>query len=514
VSDEQLIDEREIRREMRKLRHYLLRWRRDPVAYVIEACNGTPTDRQAEILRSLAEHRFCAVRSGRGAGKTRMVAWAVAWFTDTMWEPDTQVKVVCIGPTGATVEDALWGELGVVQSNKPAWLRKHFELISARYHWTEGPHDVFATLRTARKDNSESLQGVHGKTMFLLDEASGLPDEWIPVIMGSTTDEHSYCMMTGNPTRLSGYFWKVFNRPGGTWQLHHIDSAQSLTTQPCHYYYTDPLGRPKRVDTTGRVTPDFLNRMQAEFGKDTPAAHVHIHGNFAEALDAVVIDRALLTSIAQRAPVDQTGRARVAGVDVAWMGGDASTLVIRHGTCIEHMQEWHGMDPTESADIVEHAIAAFRAENKPVDSIVVDIIGMGAGTYSALRRRGLPVVKCDVHTEAPGGYVAQLYRLRDWLWWRARDFFRSSEVHLGPELNLVLWDKCMDELSAPTFRPLPSGKTQIEPKIETRKRIGRSPDIADGLLLTLLKNWDELIDGRGRARRLLKPKHPASWKVV
>ena len=69
--------------DLRAMCFWLKRWRRSPLAYVLEAVGDLPTHQQAEILKSFEHHNFVAVKSGHGIGKSRLVGWLVNWWLDT-----------------------------------------------------------------------------------------------------------------------------------------------------------------------------------------------------------------------------------------------------------------------------------------------------------------------------------------------------------------------------------------------------------------------------------------------
>jgi hypothetical protein len=69
-------------------------------------------------------------------------------------------------------------------------------------------------------------------------------------------------------------------------------------------------------------------------------------------------------------------------------------------------------------------------------------------------------------------------RLRDELWWRARDRFRAADCKIPADEALIL------NLVAPTYKILSTGKVQIESKDEMKRRAIRSPDVADAFCLT------------------------------
>ncbi len=74
---------------------------------------------------------------------------------------------------------------------------------------------------------------------------------------------------------------------------------------------------------------------------------------------------------------------------------------------------------------------------------------------------------------------ARFPRLRDQMWWEVgRDLSMSG----GWDLSAVD-DATIAQLLAPKYGLDASGRIKVEPKDETRKRLGRSPDDADALLL-------------------------------
>jgi hypothetical protein len=66
--------------------------------------------------------------------------------------------------------------------------------------------------------------------MFVIDEASGVPDIVFQVGEGSLSTPGAKVLMTGNPTRVTGYFWDAFNpRPGQRqrWKTMTVSSYDS-----------------------------------------------------------------------------------------------------------------------------------------------------------------------------------------------------------------------------------------------------------------------------------------------
>jgi hypothetical protein len=131
------------------------------------------------------------------------------------------------------------------------------------------------------------------------------------------------------------------------------------------------------------------------------------------------------------------------------------------------------------------------ARRHGVKRIKVDSIGIGKGIADRLKELGFDAVPVNVGERADD--PKEFPRLRDQLWWE-----------VGRELSRqVAWDlSALDEdvvtqLLSPKYAIDSSGRVKVEKKSETKKRLGRSPDGADALLLAFY-------NGRPRQRWRLK----------
>jgi hypothetical protein len=170
------------------------------------------------------------------------------------------------------------------------------------------------------------------------------------------------------------------------------------------------------------------------------------------------------------------------GVDVG-AGGDET--VIRERLGIRAGRTWRARTP-ESTQAVELVMRAVR-ECMP-DRINVDVIGVGWGIVGRLKELvreagpGDPLyrVRIDgVNVGASPRDKGRFAKLRDELWWVAgRELIQSGAMDLTD-----LDDTTIGQLISPRYSIDAGGRVKIEAKADTRKRIGRSPDDADALLL-------------------------------
>ena len=69
--------------------------------------------------------------------------------------------------------------------------------------------------------------------------------------------------------------------------------------------------------------------------------------------------------------------------------------------------------------------------------------------------------------------------MRDQIWW---EIGRELSEHKAWDLSGID-DDTIAQLTAPKYKLDSRGRVKVEPKADTRERLGRSPDDADALLL-------------------------------
>lgn len=159
--------------------------------------------------------------------------------------------------------------------------------------------------------------------------------------------------------------------------------------------------------------------------------------------------------------------------------GDRTALAKRQANrLLEPPKFWRGKNPMQIAGLIKAEYDATETKLKPA-FICVDVIFQGAGVVARLREMGLQVIGVNVAESASIG--EKCHRLRDELWWKAREWFDGLDVTIpdGDVMELLI-----TELSAPTFDHTSAGKLVVESKDDMKERGIHSPDLADALNLT------------------------------
>jgi hypothetical protein len=363
------------------------------------------------------------------------------------------------------MSDVLWAELSLWHrrlkerapelGNKFNWKADQFEMI-------EAPQESFSVARTARPEKPEALQGLHAKyVLILVDEAPGVAEAIFEAARGALASEGSFVVMTGNPTRLEGLFYESHHKLKPMWGTLQVN-GEDVPLQ-------SKLFRDELIHQYGRDSNVYRVRVQGEFPLEESDSVIPMH--LCEA--AIVRD------------VKPHG-SQVWGVDVARFGGDRTVLIKRvaNATLEPHIS-WSGMDTMQSAGKVLAEWKNTLPENRP-GTIFVDVIGVGGGVLDRLLELDLPAVGVNV---AESASIDDKYsRLRDELWFRARRWLEKRDCKLFRDDVLVA------ELSLPKYSYTSTGKIKVESKDEMKKRLPRSPDVADAFCLT----FGDAAEYRGR----------------
>ena len=445
-----------------RARQTIIRWRKGgPALFAQEALGATPTAQQLEGSKALVEKRRVSIRSGHGTGKSTFMAWTILWFSCCYYP----CKIPCTAPSAHQLDDVLWAELGMWHGKLKARMPElgaEFEWSKERFVLKSNPSESFSVARTSRPEKPEALQGFHAENiMFLIDEASGVPDEVFQVAEGALSTEGAFVLMAANPTRMDGYFYDSHHKMRERWAALHWNGEDS------------PL-----------VAKAYVEDMAFKYGVESAIYRIRVRGDFAGNPDGVIPLDTIEAAIGRQ--VTQFGAMRW-GLDVARFGADRTALCKRHGNWItEPIKTWTGKDTMQVAGIVK---AEYDAARLKPEAIMVDVIGLGAGVVDRLKEMGVPVVGVNV-AESPS--VQDRYnRLRDELWFRGREWFAARECQIMQDDTLIA------ELTLPSYKLLSNGKIQVESKEDLKKRGVVSPDVADSFLLTFanggVSRWSKAI---------------------
>ncbi|MCU1494853.1 MAG: hypothetical protein JWO62_2617 [Acidimicrobiaceae bacterium] len=434
----------------------------DPVGFITDRLGEIAWSKQAEIIESVRDHRRTAVRSCHAIGKSHIASRTAAWWLDS-W-PAGEAFVVSTAPTFEQVRAVLWRYIG--QVHRKAGLQGRVN----QTEWWIGEEFVGFGRKPA-DTNEAAFQGIHARrVLVILDEACGIPRQLWLAANSLAANEDSRILAIGNPDDPQSYFAAV-STPDSGW--HQI--AVSAFDTP---NFTGEVVPPEVAAEL--IGPIYVEEMAKDCGPESGPYLSKVLGQFAPDSDDGVVLLSAVRACQHAEPVEYDDD-ELLPIELGWdvgAGGDKS--VVRERCGVRAGRVWYpkGADTMAQCGEVLEIIAETGATAIKIDTIG---IGHGAGDRMAeLGREGAhdaDVVRVNVGESSTR--PERFPKLRDQLWWEVGR--RLSTDHAW---DLSACDEAtVAQLTAPKYALDSSGRIKVEPKAETKKRLGRSPDEADALLL-------------------------------
>lgn len=425
--------------------------RANPCRFVEKVLGFTPWSIQREILESVRDNKRTAVRSCHGSGKTAIAARCVLWFLAA--HPHS--RVVTTAPTFTQVRDLLWREIAAGVANAPPGFFGEPNLT--RLEVTPTWFAVGLSTRTP-----EHFQGHHAENLLLVvDEASGVEESIYEASEGFLTSPGARVLLIGNPTSTSGTFYRAFHSERALYRTIHIpaQATPNLTGERV----PGPVAR-------SLVSAEWVDEKREQWGEDNPMYQVRVEGNFPGAADDQVIGVRQIED-AQKREVE-AGAPVVIACDVARYGSDETVIAVRRGSRVRLAKTYNGRSLMETAGQIVDVARAEWDERTPI-RVVVDDTGMGGGVTDRLREQGYTV---DAFNGGSKANEPDLYPNR-----RSEAWFHFARM--VDQVDLDTDDQLAADLVAPRYTLDSAGRRVVEKKDVTKRRLGRSPDRADAVLM-------------------------------
>lgn len=436
---------------------------------------GGPDDWQTEFLilvreavrtRKDDEPVKVAVKSGRGTGKTATEAWLILWLMSTR----PHFAGFATANTGDQLDDKLWRELALWWNRA---INKHwFQWTATRFYQVDHKTTWGVDALKWSENNPDALGGLHNAgrgQAAIVDEGSGVPASIFDVIDATMTDPDSFVFVFANPLRKTGRFYELFTRFAHRWLPMTVDARRA------------------KAANQKKIQQDI-----EDWGADSDYIRVNVLGEFPKQDADTLIPLPLIESARARVVQDTDRYKPVWGLDVARRGDDRTVLCKRRHRRVESVEAWRGLDTMQTAGRVKAAYDEAMEDDKPT-AIVIDVIGVGGGVVDRLLEQGLPVIPLNVAEAA--AVKARFHRLRDEMYWKGREWFdglnvQCEDAQIGAELGDVLYSHTS------------AGQIKVESKDDIKERLGRSPDVGEAFLLSLMQDCQPISEDRAdRYRR-------------
>ena len=400
----------------------------------------------------------CATASGKGIGKSALVAWTVDWGLTTF--PDT--KGVLTAGTEPQLRTKTWPE--VAKWRNMSICSHWFRQIGTTIYSADPEHKDTWRLDALpwNENRMEAFAGLHNigkRIVVIFDEASQIADVIWDTTDGIFTDADTEVIWVvfGNPTRGNGRFFDCYHAMRERWDHRSIDS--------------------RKVPITDKVE---IGKLVDYYGEESDYVRVNVRGLFPSVSDMQFIAQKVVDE-ARRREVDTNLRdPLILGVDVGRFGTDPSIIFFRKGRDARTIPpiKLFQQDTMVVAGRVAEEFDRYKA-----DALFVDGTGLGAGVVDRLAQLGYPVrdinfgQKADrVLTEVDATRYANK---RSEMWGYMRAWLPGGAIPNDDDLEVELTGIQYGYKDSRTGSDL-----MLEKKDDMKKRGLPSPNMGDALALT------------------------------
>lgn len=425
------------------------RWQRNELRKLAQNIKNNNGSLTKDALRE-------AVASGRGIGKSALVAWLILWMLTTR----VGSTVIVSANSENQLRTVTWGELTkwtTMAENSHWWEISATKLVPAQWvtdiverDLKKGTRYWAAEGKLWSAENPDSYAGAHNMDgmMVIFDEASGIPDSIWSVAAGFFTENISdrYWFAFSNPRRNEGTFFECFNAKRDFWSTTQIDA--------------------RTVEDTDK---GIYKQIIEEYGEDSAQARVEVYGEFPVVGDDQFISPVLVDQAFARGKWQDETAPVVIGVDPARGGADSTVIVVRRGRDILSIKRYKGED---TMTIVGRVIEAIE-DHRPALT-VIDEGGLGYGILDRLTEQRYKVRGVNFGW-ASSNSNAWLNKRAE-MWTTMKTWLKTASIPVDKMLK--------NDLIGVKNKPTSSGVIQLESKKDMRSRGLASPDAADALAIT------------------------------
>jgi hypothetical protein len=474
-----------------------------PVEWVEEVLREPLWSAEREIMRAVNQHRYTAVKSAHSQGKSFSAARVVAHWIET--HKPGEAFAVTTAPSDALVKAVLWKEIGRAHG-KGKLVGRVLQNAEWKMPVVGGYDELVGYGRKPSDTNAAGLFGTHARyVLVVIDEAGAIPKPIFDGVDGLTTNAKVHVLAIGNPDDPAAHFATIC-KPGSGWHVMTLDglrspnfTAEAVAKYPRLRQYMISEGIPPATEEVADslrdllLDPIWVDERLKRWGQSSPMFISRVRGRFPQvAIDTLIEPRWVLAAQnREAAPVPSLARF---GVDVARNGPDHSIIVKRQGPHARVICDI----PKGPTTGVSGEIVRFGNEHSSVLPVAnVDADGVGGGVVDELVEARYPVLPLNGGSTKglplmPNG-VPRFPNCRSWWWWQVREAL-AGPSGTGEDGYLDLDPEDEDlaaQLLAVKYRVNSRGQIVVETKDQMAERGLPSPDRADALAYSLVRERDE-----------------------
>jgi phage terminase large subunit len=436
-----------------------------PEFFVGEYLGDTYEDYQLEIAESVKVNTITSVRSCHDTGKS----FSAGRIALNFLMAHTDSIVLTTAPTFRQVEEILWREIRGAHHRAKNRVPIGGRMLKTKLNIDEEWYAIGVS-----SDDANKIQGFHPKSGYILvivDEAAGVNEDVFIAVDAIMSSYGARLLMIGNPTSLNGRFYDSHHKMRSVKRI-HISCFDTPNFKNNGIKNVQDLMRVdmSKVEITRPhlITPMWAKGMIEQHGVDSPIVQARVFGQFPSAEDNTLIPLNYIELAAEperRASLKMG--AKYIGCDPARYGSDKTVITVRYGNIVEEQIETSKEDVAQTAGRVKLFTNA--------EGYFIDDIGLGAGVVDILLDDKIENVYGISFSNKAND--PQFVNLRAELYWKIAELFKRGEIAIPNDPDLI------SQLASIRYEITRHG-IKIEEKEEIRKRIHRSPDKADSLVLS------------------------------
>lgn len=420
-----------------------------------------------------------SIVSGHGIGKSALLAILILWF---LFVHEVS-QVACTSPGAEQMYDVLWKELKKWIERMEPEMQKLYQWESTHVRMAESPQTWFARAKTSSKENTEALAGVHADWVLIaVDEASGVEEPIFETMEGALTSGNILVFLISNGTRSIGYFYDTHHKDSERWQNYAFDSEESP-----------------------RVDQKYVDGIIEKYGIDSVQYAIRVRGQFPD--EGVMDDKGYVQLFNEAdlhiVPFDSSwkpvGRPKAA-LDASGEGQDSSEWAVRDRMRAGITASEQTSTPASMSNISLTLMEKYRVN--PQD-FVIDAFGKGHQVAQEIalstqnQRQAWRVHPINVGDPCDSDADKELYvNVRAMLFYKMMLWARQGGEFMDSH-------RLKDELLSIRFRRTGTGRIQIMDKVSMKKLGFNSPNKADALSMTFLRDDQIAVSEYERERSAL-----------
>ena len=438
----------------------------DPTQWMEEGCGWKLWDKQREIARAVFNHERVAVPAAFGVGKTYVAARIALAFLYNNYP----AKVITTAPTARQVTDLLWSE--VRTAHKKSIRRLPRDPLKTRLELDE---DWYMVGFTTGDEEIDKFTGYHSSNVLVIfDQACGISRTMWEAAEGLMTSNNCHWLAISNTTDDQSAMADICisdrKHSFGDWEIIHIPAQISPNVVAGKDLYH------------GLISHKWLEKKRKVWSIEDPLWQIFVEAQFVSASAMTILTHTMIKELFSRRLKPDFKRIEI-GLDVADEGVDSTVWFVHAGGRLLFIERVTGNDPMQ---VVKATTKLWKKVKKltghvPID-IKIDNIGIGRGVETRLIELGYPVTGINVAMSPDD--TEQFLNSRAEIAWGVRSLAEARKLSFIPYYSTP--DEYIDSLREELgirYQFSSTGKIQLEPKDKIRKRMKRSPDYWDAMML-------------------------------